>query len=102
MKKVIVRDAVFTFRSISILMSICFFAFLYVYQGIYILRAGYRIKEKEKKCEKLEQKILNLQVIISKIESPTFVKRRIREHGLKLEPCDEESVVRITYEKAQI
>ena len=101
-KKVVVREIVFTLKSITILLSVCFFAFLYVYQGITILRAGYRIRKKEEKLEELDQKILNLQVIISKIESPSFIKKRIIDSGLNLKPCEEESIIRVKYEKAEI
>ncbi|MCK5706950.1 MAG: hypothetical protein KAI43_04800 [Candidatus Aureabacteria bacterium] len=99
LKRVVVRETVLTLKSISLLLVIGFFAFLYVYQNIYVLRAGYRIKTKQKKVEELEQKILNLKVIISKIESPAFVKKKINQYGLKLKPCEEESIIKINHEK---
>lgn len=98
-KRVVIKEALFTFKSVCVLLTICFFGFLYVYQGIYILRSGYRIKTKEKKVEGLDQKILNLKVIISKIESPAFIKKKITEYGLRLKPCEEESIVKISHEK---
>ena len=102
LKRVILREAAITLKSIGILLSICFFAFLYVYQSITILRTGYRIKQKEEKLEELDEKILNLQVVISKIESPSFVKKRIIESGLNLKPCNEESIIRVSNEKTKI
>lgn len=102
MKRVVVREMVFTIKSISILLVIGFLTFLYAYQSVYILRSGYRIKVKQEKLEELDQKILNLKVIISKIESPSFVKKRIQQSGLTLKPCDEESIVRIEHEKTKI
>ena len=102
LKRVVVREVVFTLKSISILLSIGFFAFIYVYQSITILRAGYRIKKKEERVEELDQKILNLQVIISKIESPAFLKKRIIDSGLNLKPCEEDSIIRVPHEKTKI
>ena len=101
-KRVVIREVALTLKSISILLSICFLAFIYVYQSITILRTGYRIKKKEEKFEELDQKILNLQVVISKIESPSFVKKRIVESGLKLKPCEEESIIRVKHERTEI
>ena len=102
LKRVIIREAIITLKSISILIVLGCLGFLYAYQSVYILRTGYSIKAKEQKVDEVTQQVLNLKVVISKIESPEFVKKKIVEHGLNLNPCDEDSIVRVSDEKEQI
>jgi len=101
-KRVILKELTTTFKGISILIFIGFMCFLYVYQNVCILRAGYRIENKQKKLDELNQKVLNLKVIIAKIESPSFIKKRIKQFGLHLKPCDEDNVVWVRKDDKEI
>lgn len=69
--------------------------FLYAWQKIQIFRLGYRIRETEKELEKVKEKRTLLQLEISRLSSPHFIKQEVERLGLDIKPSSEAQIIRV-------
>ncbi|MBN2144455.1 MAG: hypothetical protein JW774_07520 [Candidatus Aureabacteria bacterium] len=84
-----------TMEGCIVLVCLCCISLFYVWQHISIVRLGYQIRKNEISFDELLNEKARLQSLVSAIESPANIEKKIMSENMQLNMSNKNQVIRM-------